>query len=203
MPYQEAFFDFFVSPVGQRPLPYIAQEFFDDDDDDDKGFLSKTWFAHYTMGVGGAPNSYWQNYFHLLGVTNVSLPPPDDYDALSLASHDWTYVWLAKLQTGTTLDILNRVRSTTNHEFAHHFGVNVDSCSGHDTNDAWCSMCGTASTIECLMKSPGRNRENGVDRLDTRDLIKGVMTGGSITCGATVINYNAGDGAIRTRDDPQ
>jgi len=201
MPYDEAFVDFFVAPDGQRALPYIGKEFFDAAKEDDKGYLSETWFQHYRTGATGVPDALQQNYFHLLGAANITAA----VEAFSLAQQDWTYVFVAKLQGGTTEDVLNRVRSTTNHEFGHHFGTNEDDCEGHDTNGAWCLLCGGAVIEPCLMNSPRSDREDGIDRLDTKDLLTGAPTGGTIICGSPPVprNYNKGDGAIRTIDDPQ
>lgn len=212
--YNDAYVEIYALRSGMNAVPYLPATFFNNPSNAAQIlYFGKLWFSHCDSG------SYWEcaanNYFHAMG---CSFSNAGSYWGLTWAGYNETYIFTGTIQstTGTTD---KSIQQCTDHELGHQFVVNpcTSDCSGHDTNTAWCDSedhCGLGGTTQenCVMNSSGtlEQREDGVNRFCTTDILLGISSECTVPCGPpdeegdpTNITYNPPAGAIRTDADPQ
>jgi hypothetical protein len=205
-PYNDAHTEFYGLRSGNNAVPLLATAFFDWAPADTLSRFSAIWFAHFQAGGGSPPQSTPHNYFHAIGANQATT-----FDGKAWSPNDWAFVMVQNIinHGNDPWQVDLEVETDFFHEFAHLWLVNPDTCDQHDERQAWCggdvsSDCGTE---KCIMNVSG-DRTNFTMRFCEQDLLKGAASGGSQHCGDPPpdgwdINWNQGDGAIRTRPDPQ
>jgi hypothetical protein len=167
---KDAFISFKLLGDGSGAVPYLPQAFFDDvyspspppGMEDAEARFHQIWFKNRNTGKYDISNNP-QNYFHLIGATSYV-----DAYGKTWSSSDYNFIFVRDIETDCGADATckkNLNLSTTLHELAHQFDVNLSSpcVGGHDpttpnpSNNAWCGDPGgpCASPVlintRCLM----------------------------------------------------
>jgi hypothetical protein len=207
--FSDANVEFYARPEGAGYVPYLPKEFFDaarTNTNDDK--FSLLWFGNFIPDPGSTavpPFQESHNYFHLIGASERT-----GAGGTTSLDYDNTFVFTGGIEAvgNPPAETVNWVRSTTNHEFGHHYEVNPDDCAWHDDQLAWCGLDSSLACFDedCLM-NVDRDRLNDIDRFCVRNLDSGAAAAGSNHCdgpsGGWDIEWQEGEGAIRTEPDPK
>jgi hypothetical protein len=212
-PFGDAYMEFLAPRAGMGAVPYIGPSVF--------SFstiplvtalanLAKIWFSH--CGGGTAWRCGPNNFLHAIGVSQSFV---GGYLGLTLADPHESLIFVNTIQSDTLRTYASQ-QSTTEHELVHQFFVNpcASDCGGHDSNLAWCDpinhceRVGGTDPIRCLMNeySSVSDDEDGINRLDTTDLLDGISSSCTVPCAfpdAALVTYTPPAGSVRQDADPQ
>lgn len=197
--YRDGFLSVHAPGLEGGEIPYLAQAYFEVASSEDVAHFSKLWFENFFPKTGAPLENAPHNYFHAIGAARAA-----GEDGYADSNYDWIYLFVGTIDDYGMLPDPTReyIRETTVHEIAHLFDVNPDDCGGHDGRNAWCSAEEPCAGVLCYMNnaSPGTGT---VHELCRQDLWDGTATNGSIPCPDGAQPWSAGDGAVRTEEDPK
>jgi hypothetical protein len=196
--FDDAFVEYFSPRWEMGELPYLPPIYFQEAEEEDLARLSKVWFGNFRPRGDDPLGAQAHNFIHLIGATSKPI------DGQSNVYYDWIYIYVDFIDTHplSPEEKVNYNQETVSHECAHQFWVNPDTCDHHDLRDAWCTSNPYCSAKKCIMvdASPGTGK---VHELCDRDLLNGAAASGSQLCDGVLNEWVAGEGAIRTREDPR
>ena len=198
--YRDAYVNVHAPGLAGGEMPYLPEIYFEHAENEDVSLLSKRWFENFFPKEDRPLENQPHNYFHAIGAGRAG-----GWDGYAHSGYDWLYVFVSWIESYGYLPEPTKqyIRETVVHELAHLFDVNPDTCSWHDGRMAWCSGELACLGVECFMNdaSPGTR---AVHEFCRQDLWDGVAAAGSTSCpdGSTQ-TWEAGDGAVRTEEDPK
>jgi len=200
-PFDDGFIEFVAPPSGAGAVPALPLSWFKryvpdlsastNAGRDTMYWFHEAWFKHFIAGPadpGLPPSAVSHNYLHLIGATETPLKL---LAGLSRARVQGSFVFVQDLQEHlldvdvlpalSKDDILPMIRNTTEHELAHHWGLNSCRPGGGDhdaaTDYVWCNSTGCGRSgpqrIAALMGGQDGSTLNELDRFTQAELLTG------------------------------